>query len=189
MQLQILCIDKALASLVDDLDGGEERGDDTLEGLVWDVNLPRTGRIKQRQYRVRLKDRRHNIHHSFHLHEYMGDWLASVVVWISIDHLVNHFVRLGEKGYVEAFEHVIHKVVQNGDKEVFFFVVLDCIPDLDEFLFHEREVILTLYLQKIRDNDETYEFLDHKVCEWLLLVTIDVHEQERLDFFTQLIQR
>jgi hypothetical protein len=41
----------------------------------------------------------------------------------------------------------------------------------------------------MRMGVETYQLLDHVICEGLLLVTVDVQEQERLDFFTKFIQR
>ena len=47
-----------------------------------------------------------------------------------------------------SFEDVINKVVEHGHQQVFFFVVLNSVPNLDELLLHETEVILTLNLQR-----------------------------------------
>ena len=97
---------------------------------------------------MRLEHGCDDVDYAFDFDENVGDRFAGVVVAIAIHYLIDDFVGLGEKGDVEAFEDVIDKVVEHGHQQVFFFVVLNSVPNLDELLFHETEVILTLNLQR-----------------------------------------
>ncbi len=61
---------------------------------------------------------------------------------ISIHNLVNHLLRLHKKCHVVAREHFVEEIGVYSDYQVVLLVLLDALPNRDEFLLHDVQVCL-----------------------------------------------
>lgn len=84
---------------------------------------------------------------------------------IAVYHLINEPMRLTEESDVVIFENVIDEVVIYFHKQIFVFIVFNCIPYGYQFFFYDSEVSLTLN-----------QFLNNKLSKWLGLIVVHIQK-------------
>ena len=114
----------------------------------------------------------------------MGDRGPTLVTGVTVDHLVNNSVSLREEHDMMSLENIVNEIVEHHDQQVFILVVLNRIPNINDLLLDKSEIVLALNLYGVvvRVDMGTYQLLDHKICERLLLDRIHEHEQKLIYF-------
>lgn len=65
---------------------------------------------------------------------------------VAVDHLVNNSVSLRKEHDMVRLENIIHKVVEHHHQQILILIVLNSIPNINNLLFDQSEIVLALNL-------------------------------------------